>query len=267
MFQERPAGIEPACSAWKADALCQSAKGGTRRKVRESNPGTAKRGQLIARPLSGRLPSPGHHVLMVGLTFRIAKLRRQESNLRPRCLTGRSPTRTDTGPTAIKVRTAGFEPAISCSRNTRNTRLSYVLFTQERPAGVEPALPPWQGDRLPLHHGRVVVCRIVKEQEHRERLELSSPHYGCGILAAGRPVPSIASVGPEGLEPSPGGLRVRCAAANTLIPSSPFLTRREWARRESNPQSDPYKRPALTVELRAAMGEWGRKDLNLHQPD
>jgi hypothetical protein len=24
----------------------------------------------------------------------------------------------------------------------------------ERPAGVEPAHPPWQGDRLPLHHGR-----------------------------------------------------------------------------------------------------------------
>src|SRR5208283_4262830 len=74
-------------------------------------------------------------------------------------------------------------------------------------------------------------------------------------------------VGPEGLEPSPGGLRVRCAAASTLIPSSPLLTRREWARRESNPQSDPYKRPALTVELRAVIGEWGRKDLNLHQPD
>ena len=31
-------------------------------------------------------------------------------------------------------------------------RLSYVL--SERPAGVEPAHPPWQGDRLPLHHGR-----------------------------------------------------------------------------------------------------------------
>ncbi len=27
----------------------------------------------------------------------------------------------------MKVRTAGFEPALSCSRSTRNTRLSYVL--------------------------------------------------------------------------------------------------------------------------------------------
>ncbi len=128
-----------------------------------------------------------------------------------------------------------------------------------------------------FRHGKATGCRYImgalwcaelsKIQEHRERLELSSPHYGCGILAAGRPVPSITSVGPDGLEPSPGGLRVRCAAANTLIPCSPFVTRREWARRESNPQSDPYKRPALTVELRAATGEWGRKDLNLHQPD
>ena len=31
---------------------------------------------------------------------------------------------------------------------------------------------------------------------------------------------AITSVGPEGLEPSPGGLRVRCAAASTLIPIS-----------------------------------------------
>ena len=47
------------------------------------------------------------------------------------------------------VRTAGFEPAISCARSTRNTRLSYVLISG-RPAGVEPARPPRQGDRLPL---------------------------------------------------------------------------------------------------------------------
>ncbi len=136
-----------------------------------------------------------------------------------------------------------------------------VRDSEERPAGVKPALSPWQGDRLSLHHGRVLVCRIVNEQEHRERLELSSPHYGCGILAAGRPVQSTTSVGPEGLEPSPGGLRVRCAATSTLIPCSPFCTRREWARRESNPQSDPYKRPALTVKLRAVERRVGPKGL------
>ena len=106
-----------------------------------------------------------------------------------------------------------------------------------------------------------MVCRIVNEQEHRERLELSSPHYGCGILAAGRPVQSITSVGPEGLEPSPGGLRVRYAAANTLIPCIFVHSRRNGRRRESNPRPGPYKRPALTTELRAVSGAEGTRTL------
>ena len=55
------------------------------------------------------------------------------------------------------------------------------------PAGVEPALPPWQGGRLPLHHGHNCRRRIVKE-EHRVGLEPTSPPYEGGILAAGRPV-------------------------------------------------------------------------------
>ena len=65
-------------------------------------------------------------------------------------------------------------------------------------------------------------------------------------------------VRPEGLEPSPGGLRVRCAAADHAAHGARLgpgfllsLRAQQWARRESNPQSDPYKRPALTVELRA----------------
>jgi hypothetical protein len=56
------------------------------------------------------------------------------------------------------------------------------------------------------------------------------------------------SVGSEGLEPSPIWLRARHAAASTLIPYLFFHS----ARRESNPRPGPYKRPALTTELRAA---------------
>jgi hypothetical protein len=75
--------------------------------------------------------------------------------------------------TSPTVRMAGFEPAISCARGTRSSPLSYILLIQlhnaeyvtasssltrraslERPAGIEPAFPPWQGSRLPLHHGR-----------------------------------------------------------------------------------------------------------------
>jgi hypothetical protein len=150
----------------------------------------------------------------------------------------------------MTVRTAGFEPAISCSRSTRNARLSHVLIliaaaTRERPAGVEPALPPWQGGRLPPHHGRfVLAAELSNSREHQEGLEPSSPHYGCGILAAGRPVLFIL-VGPVGIEPTSSGLRDRCIALSATVPL-------QSARKESNPRPDPYKRPALTVELRAA---------------
>ncbi len=101
-----------------------------------------------------------------------------------------------------------FELTISCAQGRRIPRLSHTLSrfvhreravlervdhrsrARERPAGVEPALPTWQAGRLPLHHGRKRPDRIVKEPllEHRVGLEPTSPHYGCGILAAGRPV-------------------------------------------------------------------------------
>ena len=137
----------------------------------------------------------------------------------------------------------------------RNTRLSYVLH-QERRAGVEPALPPWQGGRLPPTNliGARTAFGVPNCQTTR------APGGTRTLVAALRvryprhwTTSAITSVGPEGLEPSPGGLRVRCAATSTLIPFSASL-RAEWARRESNPQSDPYKRPALTVELRAVSG-------------
>lgn len=89
---------------------------------------------------------------------------------------------------------------------------------------------------------RGILVGLSKSREHRAGIEPASPQYGCGVVAARPPVHG--SVGPEGLEPSPGGLRVRCAAASTLVPS-------ESARRESNPRPGPYKGPALTAELRA----------------
>ena len=74
--------------------------------------------------------------------------------------------------------------------------------------------------------GANVVCRIVKEP-------LLSPGAPGGTrtlvpaLRARYPrrwtTSALYSVGPEGLEPSPGGLRVRCAAASTLIPFSASL--------------------------------------------
>ena len=100
--------------------------------------------------------------------------------------------------------------------------------------GVEPTLPPWQGSRLPLHHGRVCLfnCqrstirridrfafqtsltlnRGRKAQEHRVGVEPTSSHYESEILAARRPV--LVSV--QNLD---WGVRNTCAF---LIPHSPF---------------------------------------------
>ena len=40
------------------------------------------------------------------------------------------------------VRMTGFEPAVSCTRSTRSTKLSHILM-KEHPAGIEPAHPPY----------------------------------------------------------------------------------------------------------------------------
>lgn len=80
-------------------------------------------------------------------------------------------------------------------------------------------------DRLPFaNHSR---SRTTK---HRVGLEPTLSHYGCGVLAAKRPV-IVIRMGPDGLEPSPVRVRTECAAANTLIPCDS-----RWGRRDSNPR-------------------------------
>ena len=73
----------------------------------------------------------------------------------------------------MKVRTAGFEPAISWTRTTRNTRLSHVLLAESAQRELNPH----------FRHGKAAGCRyimgafwwgrIVKDREHREGLEPS----------------------------------------------------------------------------------------------
>lgn len=117
-----------------------------------------------------------------------------------------------------QVGAAGFEPAVSCSQGRRIRPLSHT--PRECPAGVEPARSPWQGDRLPLHHGHhATVSALSKIREHRVGFEPTSPRYGRGVFPARPPVRCACVMGPEGLEPSPAWLRARCAAANTLVPS------------------------------------------------
>ena len=41
-----------------------------------------------------------------------------------------------------------------------NQTSNFPLETsKKRPVGVEPTLPPWQGSRLPLHHGRKIASQ------------------------------------------------------------------------------------------------------------
>ena len=116
----------------------------------------------------------------------------------------------------------GFEPTLSCSRRRRTTRLSHTL-KMKRPAGVEPALPPWQGSRLPLHHGRVESLVELSKirapggtRTHVAALRVRGPRRWT--------TSAFHSVGSEGLEPSPTWLRARHAASNTLIPCSCFVS-------------------------------------------
>lgn len=100
------------------------------------------------------------------------------------------------------------------------TRLSHAPNRDgECPAGVEPARSPWQGERLPLHHGHTRPSPDCQRDEStgwasnpRSRLtraESCPLDHQCGTCQR---------MGPEGLEPSPAWLRARCAAANTLVP-------------------------------------------------
>jgi hypothetical protein len=93
-----------------------------------------------------------------------------------------------------------------------------IRRSSKRPAGVEPALPPWQGSRLPLHHGRdleMLNCQRTKSTgpESNRRCRVTSAE---SLPLNDQCLPI--SVGPEGLEPSPTWLRARHAAASTLIP-------------------------------------------------
>src|SRR5271157_24550 len=121
-----------------------------------------------------------------------------------------------TPPWKRPVGVAGLEPAVSCSRSRRISHLSHT--PRKCPAGVEPARSPWQGERLPLHHGHCDRRRFVKETQStgwgsnpRHRLTRA---VSCLLDHQCMP-----RVGPEGLEPSPAWLRARCAAANTLAPT------------------------------------------------
>ena len=77
----------------------------------------------------------------------------------------------------------GFEPTISCSRSTRSARLSYTLITKsvQRESNSQFLL----GKEMGYHYTMDAFCwlnQIVKDQEHRVRIELTQPLYENGVI-------------------------------------------------------------------------------------
>lgn len=92
---------------------------------------------------------------------------------------------------------------------------------KKRPAGFEPAHPPWRGGTLPLRHGRLVVRRIVKEPRAPGRTRT-------GVAALRRRsrrrwttsawMPNPPPSGTGGARTLTVRVRTGCAVANTSIP-------------------------------------------------
>ena len=179
--KECPAGGEPASPVWKTStSAARSRARCSKRKERESNPQGRE-----ARPGSSGMPSP------VGLPFRTPEaFHFSITNAYAASHASRRSHSRRCGTAAAAV--AGIEPAsrrltaaspyqhrphriVQSAQSDLNRRSRApeargfpdfpIRRVQERPAGVEPALPPWQGSRLPLHHGRFCWFRVVKDRK------------------------------------------------------------------------------------------------------
>ena len=84
---------------------------------------------------------------------------------------------------------------------------------------------------------------------HRVGLEPTSPHYGCGVLAAERPVQSSVRLGPEGLEPSHTWVRARRSATRALVPNrmESRIARRQRPHTPSNNKARCFFTPGLEI--------------------
>ena len=174
--RERPAGVEPACRTWEArpdrsardaSTVASSAGSGSRTPVAWLEARSHAVGP-IPRPAGGRRGSrtlkahrsPGFEPGAVAVRLALPHRRAPAAGIEPaspRLTAGRSYQHElhrnrhvrQSGWPDLNRRSpapeAGGLPGFPTSR--------VVSFSDKCPAGVEPARPPWQGGRLPLHHG------------------------------------------------------------------------------------------------------------------
>lgn len=102
------------------------------------------------------------------------------------------------------------------------------LMNEECPAGFEPARPPWQGSRLPLHHGHSSrnkqkrCVRIVKENERAQggtRTHVPAIRARSPCRWTTRALPPIGTRGNRTLS---ARLRAGSAAVNTWDPRKTY---------------------------------------------
>ena len=88
----------------------------------------------------------------------------------------------------------------------------------ERPAGVEPAHPPWQGDRLAATSWALALCAELSKIESTGWESNPRPRV---TRAVSSPLDDqCLSVGPVGIEPTSSGLRDRCITLSATVPIS-----------------------------------------------
>lgn len=104
-------------------------------------------------------------------------------------------------------------------------RLSHTLIIEERPARIELAISPWQGDGLPLHHGRLLLaqpnCQRSRAPRPTLRVGARNRTHAAALRKrchSTRPSVLIHSVGSVGIEPTSAGLRDRCITMSATIP-------------------------------------------------
>ena len=165
--------------------------------------------RLIARLFSKQLPSP------IGLPFRIRKaavagIEPAKGRLTGACLYQHRPHRNKSGWQDLNLRSqaprACAMPGFATPWQCRRGRIRTADLVLPKHAGF-PATPRTetksaQRELNPhFRHGKAAGYRYImgasnrwsncQRSEHRVGLEPTSPHYGCGVLAAGRPVPFI----------------------------------------------------------------------------
>lgn len=119
---------------------------------------------------------------------------------RASAIRSRQSTRWESNPHVRHTRTAGCHYITGASSVARS----------ERPVGVEPTRPPWQGDRLPLHHGR---ARRSSDPEHLAGLEPAPRPWRSRMLPINTTGASTPTVEAVGIEPTSTCVRDRLLAS------------------------------------------------------